>query len=153
MTTKPLPKSPFANENGIIVFAHRGGGGHWPENTMLAFENAVTLGVDALEIDIHSTADGELVVAHDETVDRLTNGRGLVNNFSLAELKRLDAGYRWSDDGGHTFPFRGQGITIPTLVEVFAAFPDKWINIDIKQTRPSIVAPLVEMVHAFQYGR
>ncbi|MEZ4642493.1 MAG: glycerophosphodiester phosphodiesterase [Chloroflexota bacterium] len=142
-----IPKEPFADERGVIVMAHRGGSKRWPENTMLAFQNAADLGVDGLELDIRSTADGGLVVIHDETVDRVTNGRGPVHDFTLAELQQLDAGYHWTNDGGQSYPFRGQGVTIPTLAEVFAAFPHLWINIDIKQSDPTIVEPFVALLH------
>lgn len=141
------PKNPFANEHGIIVMAHRGGSRRWPENTMLAFQHAADLGVDGLELDVHSTADGVLVVIHDDHVDRVTDGHGFVHDLTLAELKQLDAGYHWTNDGGQSYPFRGQGVTIPTLAEVFAAFPDLWINIDLKQSDPSIVEPFVALLH------
>lgn len=146
---KRSPRDPFSRKKGLIVFAHRGGSGRWPENTLYAFQRAAALGVDALELDIHSTADGELVVIHDPFVDRVTNGQGEVKNLTLAELKQLDAGYWWTEDGGQSFPFRGLGIAIPTLAEVFMAFPDWWINIDIKQTDPPIVAPFVDLVRRF----
>jgi glycerophosphoryl diester phosphodiesterase len=96
------------------------------------------MGVDLLETDLHSTADGALVLIHDPTVDRTTNGSGMVNQLSLNRLKDLDAGYRWSRDGGRSFPFRGQGITVPTLDEVFSACSQARFNIDIKQIRPSL---------------
>lgn len=126
--------------------AHRGGRGLAPENTMVAFRQAVALGVDVLELDIRSSADGALVVIHDETVERTTNGRGAVHDHTLAELKDLDAGYRWSADGGQTFPFRGQGITIPTLAELFSAFPQMRMNIDIKQESPPIVSAFTRII-------
>jgi glycerophosphoryl diester phosphodiesterase len=121
------------------VIAHRGGAGLWPENTLYAFERAVQLGVDVLEMDMHSTRDGVLVIIHDATVDRTTNGSGRVGDLTLAELKKLDAGYHWSPDGGKSFPLRGKGITVPTLSEVFEAFPTMRLNIDIKQAQPPIV--------------
>ena len=74
-------------------------------------------------MDIHQTADGELVVIHDDTVDRTTDGSGPVRDYSLADLRRLDAGYRWTDDDGATFPYRGKGIRVPTLEEVLRSFP------------------------------
>lgn len=129
-----------------LVMAHRGGGGLWPENTMLAFERARDLGVDVIETDVHSTSDGVLVVMHDETVDRTTNGTGRVNDLTLAEVKRLDAGYRWSGDGMKTFPFRGRGISVPTLDEVFARLPEMRFNIEPKQERPSLAKPLCRMI-------
>jgi glycerophosphoryl diester phosphodiesterase len=147
--SKVLPENPFAGKEGVIVMAHRGGSGRWPENTMLAFKNAVELGVDALEMDIHSTADGVLVVSHDPHVDRVTDGQGGINDLTFSELKRLDAGYRWTADRGQSYPFRGQGITIPTLEEVFTAFPDIWINVDIKQWQPAVVRPFAELIQRY----
>lgn len=129
-----------------LVMAHRGGAGLWPENTMYAFSHAVEMGVDVLEIDMHSTADGALVIIHDHTVERTTNGTGRVNSLTLAQLKALDAGYHWSNGQDGRFPFRGQGITVPTLQEVFKAFPNMRFNIDIKQEQPSLVRPFCRMI-------
>jgi glycerophosphoryl diester phosphodiesterase len=116
---------------------------------MLAFGKAVALGVDALEMDIHSTADGVLVVSHDPQVDRVTNDKGRINDLRLADLKMLDAGYWWTADSGQTYPYRGQGITIPTVEEVFQAFSETWINVDIKQTEPAIVRPFTELIRRY----
>ncbi len=136
-----MPDHPFLEKNaGVEVIAHRGGWGLWPENTLYAFQHAVDLGVDMLEMDIRSTKDGHLVIFHDETVARTTDGSGRVNDFALAELKQLDAGYWWSPDDGATFPFRGKGIVIPTLDEVFASFPRMRMTIEIKQKEPDIAA-------------
>jgi len=98
--------------------AHRGGEGRWPSNTLFAFEQALKLGADWLEMDIQCSADGVLMVRHDPFVESTTDGSGFIRDLSLAELKKLDAGYTWTGDGGETFPFRGQGITIPTLEDV-----------------------------------
>lgn len=133
--------APVATARRALVMAHRGGAGLWPENTAHAFAQSVALGVDVLEMDLHGTSDGALVVIHDATVDRTTNGAGRVSALTLAELKRLDAGYRWTNDGGCTFPFRGKGITVPTLREVLDAFPHARLNIDLKQAQPSLVKP------------
>lgn len=133
-----------------LVIAHRGGKGLWPENTLYAFEQAVAMGVDVLEMDIHGTADGVPVVLHDDTVDRTTDGSGPVQAFTLTELQGLDAGYHWSPDDGQTFPYRDQGITIPALEEAFAAWPTVPMNIEIKQTAPSLVAPLCRLIR--EYG-
>jgi glycerophosphoryl diester phosphodiesterase len=130
--------------------AHQGGNGLWPDNTLFAFERAAAMGVDVLEMDLHSTADGALVVMHDDTVDRTTNGSGAIQSLTLEEIKALDAGYHWSADEGQTFPYRGQGITVPTLVEVFAAFPDVALNIEIKQAEPPLVEPFCQLIR--QYG-
>jgi glycerophosphoryl diester phosphodiesterase len=142
---RPLGKHPFFAHEGVLAFAHRGGGGLWPQNTLYAFERAVEQGVDVLELDIHATKDGELVVIHDPVVDETTGGVGAVKDFRLVDLKNLDAGYCWTKDG-NSYPFRGHGIKIPTLSEVFEAFPDIRINIDIKPGNPGVVAPLAEML-------
>jgi glycerophosphoryl diester phosphodiesterase len=136
-----LPETPRAAlpARRTLVMAHRGGAGLWPENTAHAFRQALALGVDVLEMDVHGTIDGALVVIHDATVDRTTNGAGAIRELTLAELKKLDAGYRWTKDGGRTFPFRGKGITVPTLREVLDEFPSARLNIDIKGTQPSLV--------------
>jgi glycerophosphoryl diester phosphodiesterase len=146
--TRSATDTPFAEkiQRLPLVMAHRGGAGLWPENTMYAFERAVDLGVDMLETEIHSTADNILVLMHDNTVDRTTNGSGPIRAFTLEELKTLDAGYNWTSDGGQTFPFRGSGITVPTLEEVFTALPTARINIDVKQEDPALVEPLCKTI-------
>ena len=117
-----------------LFFAHRGGAKLAPENTLAAFENGVALGADALELDIQTTREGELVVIHDATVDRTTDSMGPVSEFTLDELRRLDAGYRFTTDGGQTYPFRGKGHAIPTLREIFERFPSQRVNIDLKES-------------------
>lgn len=130
-----------------LVIAHRGGAGLWPENTLFALQKAATLGADLSEIDIHMSRDGVLVAIHDETVDRTTDAKGLVKELTLAELKKLDAGYRWTNDEGRTFPFRGQGIKIPSLNEIFSAFPNESIMIEVKQNGPPIIATLRALIN------
>lgn len=119
---------------GVLNLAHRGASGLVPENTPLAFREALRLGADGLETDVHLSRDGQLVVIHDETVDRTTDGTGPVAEKTVAELKALDAGHDFARDG--KYPFRGQGLRIPTLEEVFQAFPRTRINIEIKPDRP-----------------
>ena len=133
-------------KNRPEVIAHQGGKGQWPGETLHAFEQATKIGADVLELDIRSTKDDQLVLMHNETVDATTNGKGRVRQFTLKELKKLDAGYRWTADGGRSFPFRGKNITVPTLEEVFEKFSDKRMNIEIKQSEPSLVEPLCEMI-------
>jgi len=133
-----------------LVIAHRGGKGLWPENTVYAFQYASNMGVDVLEMDLHSTRDGALVMIHDKTVDRTTDGAGEVQSFTLSDLKELDAAYHWSPDDGETFPYRGIGIEVPTLDEVFAGFNGQHLNIEIKQAQPSITGPFCEMIRENQ---
>jgi glycerophosphoryl diester phosphodiesterase len=120
------------------VFGHRGAAGLAPENTLPSFALAIALGVSYLELDVHGTHDGEVVVCHDPTLERTTDGSGPVAGQTLAALQRLDAGYRFTYDGAH-FPYRGHGIRIPTLRDVLRAFPDRRLNIEIKQASPPIV--------------
>ncbi len=147
--SKPVPPHSFFAADQVLVMAHRGGQGLWPENTLFAFERAAELGADVLDMDLRSTADGVLVAIHDKSVDRTTDGSGHVGEFSLGQLKLLDAGSRWTADQGASFPFRGRGISVPTLEEVFRAFPKMRISIEIKQKDPSIAPSLCAMVRTF----
>ena len=116
---------------------------------MFAFEHAAGLGVDVLEMDLHITKEGVLVINHDENVDRTTDGAGEIEAMPLDEIKALDAGYDWSNDNGNTFPYREMGITIPTLAEVFEAFPGYHMTIEIKTTERSMAMPFCEMIRAY----
>ena len=131
-----------------LVIAHRGGAGLWPENTLYAFGRAAVLGVDVIELDVRSTADGALVVFHDATVERTTDGRGAVGAFKLEALKRLDAAHRWSPDGGKSFPLRGSGVGVPTLEEVFAALPEMRFIIEPKRGTSPTAGALCRVVRA-----
>lgn len=136
-----LPKRP-------LVIAHRGGGGQFPENTVFAFRESAKLGVDVLELDIHETADGSLVVLHDRTVDRTTDGSGEIRKMTLAEAQKLDAAYDFSTDGGTTYPLRGKGIGIPTLDAVFEAAPGSRFNIEMKHESETMPAALCSLLRA-----
>lgn len=121
------------------TIAHRGGAGLRPENTLAAFEGARDLGVRWVELDVHLTRDGALVVHHDVTVDRTTDGTGPIDGYALDALRRLDAGHRHSTDGGRTFPFRGRGLRIPTLEEAFAVEGLGFV-IEMKPRDPAVAA-------------
>ena len=121
-----------------VNFAHRGGAKIVPENTLEGFREGLRVGAGVLELDVHALADGTVVVHHDETVDRTTNGSGAIREMTLAEVKRLDAGYRFTPDGGRTYPHRGEGVKVPTLKEVYREFTDVPINVEIKGKRPDI---------------
>jgi glycerophosphoryl diester phosphodiesterase len=130
----------------VMVIAHQGGDGIFPGDTMYAYEKAVELGADVLEMDAHITKDGEIVLMHDEKVDRTTDGTGLIEDLTLTELKQLDGAYQWSNDSGKTFPFRGQGIQVPTLRELFEKFPNMRYLIEIKLTENPIDKPLCQLI-------
>jgi len=132
-----------------LVIAHQGGDGVWPGDTMFAFEQAVAIGSDVLEMDAHITKDGEIVLMHDETVDDTTDGTGLIEELTLAEIKQLDAAYEWSIDEGKTFPYRGQGIQVPTLRELFEKFPNMRYLIEIKLTNNPIDKPFCDLIREY----
>ena len=121
-----------------VNLAHRGASALAPENTIEAFRLAVEAGAGGLELDVHMTRDGHIVVIHDATVDRTTNGTGAVSEMTLEELRRLDAGHNFSPDGGPTRPYRGRGVRVPTLGEVLREFPGVAVNIEIKAGTPGI---------------
>jgi glycerophosphoryl diester phosphodiesterase len=114
-----------------VNFAHRGGAALAPENTLEAFRRGLKAGADRLEMDLHLSRDGRVVVIHDATVNRTTDGAGAVREMTLREIRQLDAGYRFTPDG-ETYPFRGRGIKIPTLEEVYREFPGVPVNVEIK---------------------
>jgi len=108
------------------IIAHRGASAAAPENTLAAFNLAIDLGADAVELDVDMTRDGVPIVIHDDTVDRTTNGHGAAAHLTLSEIKQLDAG-SWKDA-----KFAGE--RIPTLEEVFEAIAKKiWINVELKK--------------------
>jgi glycerophosphoryl diester phosphodiesterase len=126
------------HDDKFWVIAHRGFSGRYPENTMLAFEQAAALGVDALEFDVHATRDGKVVVIHDATLERTTDKSGRVADYSWENLRKADAGYRFDLDRRSEFPFRGKGICVPLLENVLKSFPNMKMVIEIKQTMPAI---------------
>lgn len=148
---RPSTATVFSSNKNPAFFAtaHRGGEGQWPSNTLYAFERALALGMDVLETDIHASADGALVIRHDPTVDSTTDGIGRIYDLTLTQIKALDAGATWTADGGQTFPFRGLGITVPTLLEVFQAFPQARLSIDIKPKDPAVVDALCQTLRAY----
>lgn len=150
LIAQPAPDHPwFAGIERPVVIAHQGGDGLWPSSTMFAYEHAAALHPDiVLEGDVHITADGVLVLMHDETVDRTTDGTGEIEAMTLGEIKRLDAGYDWSPDEGQTYPYRGMGLQVATLEEVFERFPDRRYVLEIKLTRGSITQPLCDLIRA-----
>lgn len=142
----PLPAPPVLAGPSPLVLAHRGASAAAPENTLEAFALALEMGADILELDVHATSDGVVVVIHDETVDRTSDGTGRVAAQTLAELRRLDFGHAFSADGGASHPYRGRGVRIPTLEDVFLRFPGAKVNVEIKQTVPDILDRVWEVV-------
>ena len=139
------PVGHFA-QHEVSIIAHAGAQGHAPPNTMESFEAALDLGADTLEMDLQITADDRIVTIHDGTVDRTTDGTGAVRDLTLEELQSLDAGATWQDDDGDT-PFRGQGVRHAALSEVFEAFPDTHLVIELKTDGgPDIIQPTIDLI-------
>jgi glycerophosphoryl diester phosphodiesterase len=142
-------------ERRVIAYAHQGGAWESPSSTLHAIQHAIDVGATGIELDVHATADGELVVCHDATVDRTTAGQGTIASFTLDELRAMDFSYWWIPGADVTpgrpaadYPFRGRApadrsFGIATLREVLEQFPGVVLNLDIKQTAP-VVAPYEE---------
>ena len=142
-------------ERRVIAYAHQGGAWEAPSSTLHAITHALEAGATGVELDVHATADGELVVCHDATVDRTTAGQGTIASFTLAELREMDFSYWWIAGADVTpgrpdadYPFRGRAPSDPsfgiaTLRQVLERFPGVVLNLDIKQTAP-VVAPYEE---------
>jgi glycerophosphoryl diester phosphodiesterase len=140
---RPRPGHPYFAGSPLLI-AHRGGGKLAPENTLSAFQPAVEeWGADMLELDVRLTRDRHVVVLHDDTVDRTTDGSGAVADMSLEELRELDAGYHFLDLAGRP-AFRGRGVRVPTLRELFEACPNVWLNVEIKEA--TVAGPLLELI-------
>jgi glycerophosphoryl diester phosphodiesterase len=142
-----MPKPPTPR-GWPINFAHRGGAKVVPENTIEGFREGFALGAGVVECDVHASAEGTIVVIHDAVVDRTTDGTGPVAEKSLPELRRLDAGYWFSTDGGLTFPWRAKDVRIPTLEALYEAFPDAPFNIEIKGHRSGIEEAVYRQIEA-----
>lgn len=149
---KPVPEHPYFAQfpqGNLLNIAHQGGEQVWPSNTFLAHQNAVELGVDILEMDTHQTADGVFVLIHDDTVDRTTDGHGRVDQMTFAEIQTLDAGYYWTNDDGQTYPFRGQGIQIPAITDIFDAFPEMMLNVEIKPNSAEVAVAFCQLIQEY----
>src|SRR5271156_471401 len=153
-------------ERRVIAYAHQGGAWESPSSTLHAIGHALEVGATAVELDVHATADGELVVCHDATVDRTTASQGTIASFTLAQLREMDFSYWWIPGADVTpgrpaadYPFRGRAPADPsfgiaTLREVLEQFPGVVLNLDIKQTAP-VVAPYEERLARLlsEFGR
>ncbi len=150
----------------MIAYAHQGGAWESPSSTLHAITHALEVGATGIELDVHATADGELVVCHDATVDRTTASQGAIASFTLEELRGMDFSYWWIEGADVTpgrpaaeYPFRGRAphdpaFGIATLREVLERFPGVVLNLDIKQTAP-VVEPYEESLARLlaEYGR
>ena len=145
-----------------LVYAHRGGAALRPENTIPSFDHGLSLGADGLELDVHLSRDGVVVVHHDDTLERTTGSRGLLSSLTADELSRVDAAYWFRDASALTpgtaedrsrasandFPFRGRGIGIPRLRDVLARYRDVPLIIELKVNEPELARRAADDVRA-----
>lgn len=151
MTKTYHPRAAQFFTPNMEIIAHRGGADEAPENTLYAFENAVSISPDViLELDVHFSKDEHIVVHHDSTVDRTTNGTGAVKDLNFGELRALDAGYNFQDPKGD-YIFRGKGIKIPTIIEVFDRYPETRMIIEVKPNERELGKRLYDL--AKKYNR
>ncbi|MEO8077840.1 MAG: glycerophosphodiester phosphodiesterase [Acidobacteriota bacterium] len=140
----------LASPTRPLVYAHRGGAALRPENTLAAFDHGLSLGADGLELDVHLSRDGVVVVHHDPTLERTTGGRGNLSAVAADELARLDAGhwFRPASAGPGTataeFPFRGLGLGVPRLREVLARYPGVPLIIELKVNDPELARRAID---------
>ena len=127
-----------------LVVAHRGAAADAPENTMPAYQLAVDMGADAIEVDDHLSADGKLALIHDETLDRTTDLSGTVATMTMAQIRRADAGYRFEAAEG-SFPFRGKKLRVPTFSDLLAWLPEG-IGLVVEIKALAAAAPAIEML-------
>jgi glycerophosphoryl diester phosphodiesterase len=137
---------PFFKCQRPLVFAHRGGAALAPENTLAAFDRGLALGADGLELDVRLSRDGVAVVHHDATLERTTNLRGPVAEFTADELSRADAGYHFEHSGEHRFRSGGHGI--PRLQEVLERYRDTRIIIEMKDDRVAMAHAVLDVLRA-----
>jgi glycerophosphoryl diester phosphodiesterase len=151
-------------ERRVLCYAHQGGAREGPSSTLWAMERALAAGADAIELDVHTTADGHVVVCHDPTVDATTNGRGRIRAATLAELRALDNAYWWAPGSvvapglaDDEYPLRGRAphdpaLGIATLDEVLDAFPGVIVNLDIKERDPPYEEAVARCLRAHGRG-
>lgn len=133
MKPQKRPQKDVIHVNRPLVLAHRGGLGLAPEHSMVALDNSYKLGVDGFEIDLRLTKDEEIVLFHDDSIDRTSDGIGLIKDYTLEELKKFNFGYHFQDFDGN-YPYRDGKVEIVTLREVFEKYPNMYINMDIKDS-------------------
>ncbi|MHA1150445.1 MAG: glycerophosphodiester phosphodiesterase [Promethearchaeota archaeon] len=131
------------------LLAHRGMPLEFPENTYISFKNAVEFGIDVIETDTHLTKDNQFIILHDAEISRVSNGTGVIADYTLKELMEFDAGYNFTQDNGKTFPFRGKGITFISVAELLEKFPNQRFNIDLKDNYPVQIKYWAELIKEY----
>ena len=150
---RALPEFSRPGSSRPFVFAHRGGAALRPENTIAAFDHGLALGADGLELDVHLSRDGVVVVHHDDTLDRTTSAHGPVSERTADELAQVDAGYRFTPDSRVStpiYPFRGQEIGVPRLRAVLERYPSARVIIELKTPDAELAHRTIDDVRRFK---
>lgn len=142
-----LDAYPFFSGPRPRLFGHRGAAGMAPENTLISFERALHDGATAIELDVQESRDGTIVVLHDDTLERTTDGVGPVRGKTFAQLIELDAGFRYTPDG-RSYPYRSRSIRIPALEEYLSRFPQAKTIVEIKKLEPESLERLVDLIES-----
>jgi len=146
---RALSQSPAGGRARPLAFAHRGGAALRPENTFEAFDHGLALGVDGLELDVHLSRDGVVVVHHDDTLERTTGGRGPLAALTADELDRVDAGYWFTvDSAASGYPFRGRGISVPRLRTVLQRYRDTRLIVELKTRHAELAHRTIDEIRA-----
>lgn len=144
-------RSFFAVDRGCAMIARAGGCGERPANTMEAFDHAIEAGADVIETDARLSKDGEVVLIEHEDVSLTTDGQGLVSELTLDELRSFDAGYWFEDPNKEgVYPYRGRGLKIPTLENLFTQRPDVKIIIELKGSNPDLADKVAKKMDQFE---
>lgn len=155
----PLAKNPFLSleferwtfmRTTPIVIGHRGARAFLPENTMPAFRLAFEQGAPGIEFDVHTSKDGIPVILHDATLSRTSNGKGYVSQWTLADLKKLDAGYCFDPEQNNSFPQRGKGFQIPTLEEMLSEFKTQKLCVEIKEQSAELTHKIIKLIQKYK---
>lgn len=133
-----------------VVLAHRGDSARYPENTMPAFESADTMGVDVIETDVHLTADREIVIWHDETLERMTGDDRAIPSLLWDDIKTVNAGYHFTPDSGLTYPYRERPVNPVLLKDVLIRFPNMRFNVDLKDNNPELAKTYAGLIMELQ---
>lgn len=135
--------NPFRTGRTLVI-PHSGGDGLFPENTMYAYEKSMAMGGDVVDIDVSLSSDGVLVAFHDSLLRRTTGAPGRVSTTAYADLTKLDAGWGFNRNGAH--PFRGKGLTVPSVEAILRKFPNTLVTLDLKDQRTLVAKPVCELL-------
>ena len=140
------------NSTEPMNIAHRGGLALYPENTLTAFHASVDKHqVDMLEMDLQLTRDEKVIVLHDNSLDRTTNGKGEVSRLSHKEISQFDAGFRFKNDKGE-FPFRDKGNKVPLFENILREFPKMYLNIELKGNNLKLIQKAADLINKYNAG-